>query len=361
MRKERYFGLGRAAAVALLRDAPLVRVAAVDEEGAPLLRTLNHVVCDDAVCFHGAPVGEKMKALDRPVVVAAEEVVASLPSYFADPERACPATTLYRSVQVHGRLCAVDSLNDKARILTALMLKYQPEGGYLPMDPAHPEFARVYQKELAALSVTRVALERLDGKAKLAQNRSPEERGALCARLWERGLPGDPRAIELVRAASPDTVTPSFLRFEPRGGGQASLHCWLDPADAAAAAALVAPTYWNAGLYTRAQLEGAFASSPATVAARDPEGTLVGCARAVSDDHKLAWIYDVVVAPSWRGLGLGQALLRLLLDHPRVRGVTRVLLRTADAQPFYRQFGFVAESEAPPPPFESTLMLRLQR
>ena len=35
------------------------------------------------------------------------------------------------------------------------------------------------------------------------------------------------------------------------------------------------------------------------------DGKLVACARAIADGHKYAWVYDVVVAPQWRGCGLG--------------------------------------------------------
>lgn len=368
MRRERFFRMERAAALALVAEAPVVHLAAAGDDGAPVLRTLHPVVVDGAVCFHGAPVGEKMLALGRPVVVAAEEIVASVPSYFVDAERACPATTLYRSAQLHGRLEAVEAPADKARVLAALMAKYQPEGGHAPLEPAHPSYAALYAREVAALSVTRVVPVMIDGKAKLAQNRSPAERRALCERLWARGLPGDPRAIELVRAAAPDTPTPAFLQFEhmfenSNGGSilPVTLSCALDPTEYEAAARLLAPTYWNAGEHPPARIAGAFAASTATVGARDGEGRLVGCARAVSDDHKYAWIYDVVVAPAWRGAGIGRALVRLLLDHPRLRGVARVLLQTADAQPFYRKLGFIEASEAPPRPYASTAMLRIQR
>jgi nitroimidazol reductase NimA-like FMN-containing flavoprotein (pyridoxamine 5'-phosphate oxidase superfamily)/N-acetylglutamate synthase-like GNAT family acetyltransferase len=368
MRRERFFRMARAEAVALLRDAPVVHVAAADAEGAPILRTLNHVVVGEAVCFHGSPVGEKTLAVGRPVVVAAEEIVAAVPSYFVDPERACPATTLYRSVQLHGRLEAVAAPADKARVLAALMTKYQPEGGYAPIDPAHPSYGPLYAKEVAALLVTRVALEALDGKSKLAQNRSPDERRALCERLWARGLPGDPRAIELVRAASPDTPTPAFLWFEPTfknsnlgSSRPPTLHCALDPADVEPAVQLLAPAYWNAGLHPPARIAAALVASTAAVAARDGEGRLIGCARAISDDQKLAWVYDVVVAPAWRGAGVGLALMRLLLDHPRLRSVARVCLQTADAQSFYRKLGFVEADEAPRRPHASTAMLRIQR
>jgi len=35
-------------------------------------------------------------------------------------------------VQLHGTLEAVEAPADKARVLAALMAKYQPEGGHLP-------------------------------------------------------------------------------------------------------------------------------------------------------------------------------------------------------------------------------------
>ena len=38
--------------------------------------------------------------------------------------------------------------------------------------------------------------------------------------------------------------------------------------------------------------------------------------------------------------------MRLLLDHPRVRGAGKVLLGTRDAQAFYRGFGFVERGPA---------------
>src|SRR5690242_21492519 len=102
MRRERFFRMDAGEAVAFLAAAPVVHLASTTPDGAPLVRTLHGVIVDDALCFHAAPVGEKHEALGRAVVLAAEEIVATVPSYFLDPERACPATTLYRSVQLHG-------------------------------------------------------------------------------------------------------------------------------------------------------------------------------------------------------------------------------------------------------------------
>ncbi|MEZ4271908.1 MAG: pyridoxamine 5'-phosphate oxidase family protein [Myxococcota bacterium] len=60
------------------------------------------------IAFHSAPVGEKIDLIGQSVVVSAEEIIAEIPSYFLDPQRACPATTYYQSVQIHGTLEAIE-------------------------------------------------------------------------------------------------------------------------------------------------------------------------------------------------------------------------------------------------------------
>ena len=127
-----------AEALALLERSPLVHLATTDAEGGPILRTVHGVVVDGALAFHGAPAGEKLAALGRPVVAGAEETIAVIPSYFFDPTLACPATTYYRSAQLHGVLEEVTDRHAKARVLAALMRKYQPEGGHAPIDADDP-------------------------------------------------------------------------------------------------------------------------------------------------------------------------------------------------------------------------------
>jgi GNAT superfamily N-acetyltransferase/nitroimidazol reductase NimA-like FMN-containing flavoprotein (pyridoxamine 5'-phosphate oxidase superfamily) len=370
MRRERFFRMAGAEALELLGAAPVVHLATTTPDGAPLLRTLHGVIVDDSLCFHAAPVGEKTAAMGRPVVISAEEIVATVPSHFSDPERACPATTLYRSVQLHGLLESVEPPFEKARVLAALMKKYQPEGGHVPFDPAHPRYDELYTKQVDALWIGRIRIsaDALDGKSKLAQNRSPAERARLCEHLWARGDDGDVRAIELIRAANRDLPTPGFLQFEPvfkdsnmRSNSPVTLHCALGERDLDAVVALLRDEYWNAGRNPPARIAGAHRGSPAWVGARDGDGRTVASARAISDGYKSAWIYDVVVDPAWRGAGLGRAVTRLLLDHPRVRGAAAVFLQTRDAQPLYRQLGFIEAAEAPPLPFVKTDMLRIQR
>ncbi len=323
--------MAEADAVGLLRRATVVRLAGSSEEGRPVLRTVNGVVVDGAVAFHGAPAGEKLELIGREVVVAAEEEVAQVPSYFLDPERACPATTLYQSVQVHGVLEEVDAPEAKARVLQALMDKLQPEGGYVPIAADHA----LYRGAVKGLLIVRVALTRMDGKAKLAQNRSSQERAVLLQRFWERGAPGDPRAVDLVAQANPDTPLPPFLAA-PEG---ARLLCGPAHPRAEEGAALLEGTYWCEG-YSRDALARSIRTSTAWVAAEDGSGRLIGMARLLGDGLKWAGLYDVIVAPDWRGRGLGKALVRLALDHPCARHARKVFLRTRDAHGLYRRLGF---------------------
>ena len=68
----------------------------------------------------------------------------------------------------------------------------------------------------------------------------------------------------------------------------------------------------------------------------------VGFARVVTDRAVFAYLADVFVLPEHRGRGLGKALTQAALNHPDLRGLSVVLLRTRDAHSLYSQFGFQA-------------------
>ena len=153
--------------------------------------------------------------------------------------------------------------------------------------------------------------------------------------MWKRGDPADPAAIAAIRAFCADTPVPAFLE----GPSGADLRCYLDPEFAEAAADLVCDEYWNQGI-PRAKLVQSHRRAVAWVGAVNDENQLIATARAIGDWAKHANILDVAVAPRFRGSGIGQAVMKLLLDHPAVRHCDRVWLRTKDAHGFYRRFGF---------------------
>jgi len=331
MRRREYEGEA-GLAEALFGAAESMHVAGTDAEGAVVLKTLHGVVDEGWVCFHAAPLGEKTSLLGRQVVVSVEEVVCRLPSTFFDAERACPATTLFRGAQARGVLSPIDEPERKARVLQRLMEKLQPQGGYRPITSTE----KLYAPSVKGLLIAGVPLADASAKAKLAQNKSDAVRSRLLEQLWERGEPGDARAIELIRTANPTTPAPAFLSGPPG----VRLHAVMEERQLEACVRLLATEYWN-DRFTAEVLQRAHRGSAAWVGATDEHGSVIGTARAMSDGGKHAWIYDVCVHPEWRRRGLGQALMRLILDHPAVRSCALVRLGTRDAQSLYRRFGFV--------------------
>jgi nitroimidazol reductase NimA-like FMN-containing flavoprotein (pyridoxamine 5'-phosphate oxidase superfamily)/predicted N-acetyltransferase YhbS len=322
-------------ALNFLSQAQVVRLCTTTPEGAPVMRTLNAVIDGEHLLFHGAKAGEKALCIGRAAVASADETIATIPSYFLDPERACPATTFFESVQVHGTLERIDDPEKKARMLSSLMEKYQPEGGYRPIEAR----SETYQGAVRGVLVFGLSLAQVTGKLKVGQNRKPEELAAIVEGLWARGAAGDARAIQRIFSGNPGFARP--LRFMASGG--VKLEPSLDQASLQAAVALVADEYWNRR-YSRERLQQAHLASSAWVGARIPNGELVATARAVSDGAKFAYVADVAVRRDQRGSGLGGALVRLLLEHPALRGAHLVRLGTADAQGFYRGLGFVESS-----------------
>jgi ribosomal protein S18 acetylase RimI-like enzyme/predicted FMN-binding regulatory protein PaiB len=343
------FAMTHAQALGFLQEAEVLHLAFTRPDGAPVLRTLNAAVTDDWLFFHGAPAGEKAQSIGRAVVVQAEQVVGTIPSYFSDPEKACPATTFFRSVQVHGALERITDPHVKADALQRIMQRYQPEGGHVPIQFDNP----LYQNAIRGVLVLGVRTANLTGKAKLGQNKQPLEVQNIMERLWQRGKAGDPLAIALMFEHHPETSRPQRFR------GPSGTWLWptLSPRDVSAAVDLLEGQYWTRGV-SREVLGKAQLGASAWLGARDASGRLVATARANSDGARHAYVADVAVAPEYRGQGLGDALVRLLLDHPAVRGAGLVRLATQYAQAFYERFGFQPEEQVKFPFPMARLLLR---
>jgi ribosomal protein S18 acetylase RimI-like enzyme len=66
---------------------------------------------------------------------------------------------------------------------------------------------------------------------------------------------------------------------------------------------------------------------------------LIGFARAVTDGILRAYVEDVIIAPEWRGMGVGQALLAGLMEQLRPIPVV-TLFCSADLVPHYEASSF---------------------
>ena len=66
----------------------------------------------------------------------------------------------------------------------------------------------------------------------------------------------------------------------------------------------------------------------------------IGYARMVTDTATFAYLADVFIDENYRGKGLGKWLVKVILAHPDLQGLRRILLATKDAHRLYEQLGF---------------------
>ncbi|MBN9620688.1 MAG: GNAT family N-acetyltransferase [Actinobacteria bacterium] len=96
--------------------------------------------------------------------------------------------------------------------------------------------------------------------------------------------------------------------------------------------------YW-ARWRERADVERQLASAWRVVGCYAEDGAMVGYCCAFSDGVAIAYLADVYVLPAHRGRGLGQDLVRTMIEEGPGHGF-RWLLHTADAHGLYAKFGF---------------------
>ncbi|HZG58630.1 pyridoxamine 5'-phosphate oxidase family protein [Paenibacillus sp.] len=173
----------------------------IGEDGYPHMTPLNFVYKDGAFYMHGARAGQKMKNLraDERVTFAVAKEYALIPSYWLDPALACPATAFFKSVFARGTAVVVEDIAEKADAFEAFMRKLQPEGGYDPFSPDHPQYA----KELKAVAMIKIVVAELTAKFKFGQNWPEVRTEHVAGALEQRGRPLDPETAELMRRYCP--------------------------------------------------------------------------------------------------------------------------------------------------------------
>jgi len=97
--------------------------------------------------------------------------------------------------------------------------------------------------------------------------------------------------------------------------------------------------YWSEGIPLETVVRG-FTNSLAFGLFHKDKGQ-VGCARMITDKATFAYLADVYIDESERGNGLGCWLMEVVMGHPELQGLRRMMLATADMHPLYRKFGFV--------------------
>lgn len=66
----------------------------------------------------------------------------------------------------------------------------------------------------------------------------------------------------------------------------------------------------------------------------------IGFARMITDGATFAYLADVFVLEEHRGRGLSKWLMQVIMEHPDLQGLRRMMLATRDAHGLYRKFGF---------------------
>ena len=98
--------------------------------------------------------------------------------------------------------------------------------------------------------------------------------------------------------------------------------------------------YWSRGI-PEATVARALANSLCFGAFLHGVGQ-VGFARVVTDQATFGYLADVFVLPEHRGRGYAKQLVAAVMADPRLQGLRRVMLATADAHALYAGFGFHA-------------------
>jgi GNAT superfamily N-acetyltransferase len=77
------------------------------------------------------------------------------------------------------------------------------------------------------------------------------------------------------------------------------------------------------------------------------QGKQMAFARVITDFTEFASLWDVFVDEPHRGKGIGKAIMKYVLEHPRLKGIFRWFLMTEDAHGLYQKYGFKSEAYNP--------------
>lgn len=161
---------------------------------------LNFVWYEKGICFHGSQEGRKMELIAKNPRASFSVVkpLSLIPSYFSNTRSASPATQWFISAHVTGTIEVVSNADLKCLMLTALMQKLQPEGGYDAIKASNP----MYTKMIEQTGLFRLNPESISLKVKVGQNLTAERKKILIEKLRERGNELDLISIELIHQMS---------------------------------------------------------------------------------------------------------------------------------------------------------------
>ncbi len=104
--------------------------------------------------------------------------------------------------------------------------------------------------------------------------------------------------------------------------------------------------YWHKALTRQSLLRAIAHSIVFGVYDSTDHRAQVGFARVTGDRTTFAYLADVFIDERHRGAGLGRWLMAEVHGHPELQGLKRWLLKTRDAQDFYRTLGYAEVADS---------------
>ena len=181
----------------LVQSQELARLVTVGDDGMPHVGLYPFVYDGKTADLHLVRSDEQIKDLKaRPrCVLEVDEVLAVIPSYWVHAEYAGAATAYHRTVIFECEARVEEEPDAVAAQQRRLLARYQPEGGFRPLDPTNP----LYRGAMAQLAAVTLQITRWRAKFKLGQNRPVEARRQVIAELRRRGRPNDGRAADALQ------------------------------------------------------------------------------------------------------------------------------------------------------------------
>lgn len=153
---------------------------------------MNFVFIDNVIYMHSHTRGEKLQNIQKNDKVGFEvdKNLEFLPSYFSDPNDASLADTFYISVVIKGKATIVTDKNEKTLALNGLMKKYQPEGGYEPIN--------TQMNVLDEVAVIKINPNSIRGKYKIGQNLKNDAKIEMARKIFERNSVTSKNTLEVM-------------------------------------------------------------------------------------------------------------------------------------------------------------------
>ncbi|MEZ5360376.1 MAG: pyridoxamine 5'-phosphate oxidase family protein [Candidatus Zixiibacteriota bacterium] len=166
-------------------------------DGYPRVVPMNFAADGTTIYIHGEKRGETFEALSRGqrVTFSIDLQFSFIPSYWTSQINACATTMLYKSALIKGTGRLIDDPQDSLKGLHLLMDKYQPEGGYVPMEPGERTYKGLYK----STAVYKIVPDIVTVKVNFRQKKSIEYNRMLVEKLEERAKGPDIETAREIR------------------------------------------------------------------------------------------------------------------------------------------------------------------